>query len=297
MAITRVTQTMMSRGSVDAMQTSLSRLARLQEQISTGRVLNRPSDSPTDTTSAMRIRSTLAEVKQYGRNAADGNGWLSIVDAALTGANNQVMRARDLALQGANQGTAGQAVRDALAAEVEQIRDGLIGIANSDFLGRPVFGGVTAGPNAYDPATGAYVGTPGAVNRTVGEGAPVRVDVDGNTAFGSTGDSVFDHLAALATALRTGDQATISASIASLEVDRDRITTTQAEAGSRQNRVQAAIHNAADDELRLRTSLSEVENADLPKAIVDLQLQEVAYQAALGATARVMQPSLLDFLR
>jgi flagellar hook-associated protein 3 FlgL len=125
----------------------------------------------------------------------------------------------------------------------------------------------------------------------------VRVDVDGNAAFGAAGSSVFDHLSALSTALRAGDQVTISASIAALAGDRDRITTTQTEVGSRQNRVEAAIQASADSELKLSTSLSEVENADLPKTVVDLQMQQIAYQSALGATARVMQPSLLDFLR
>jgi flagellar hook-associated protein 3 FlgL len=296
MALTRVTQSMMSKGSVAAMQTSLARLAKVQEQLSTGRVLNRPSDSPTDTTSAMRIRSSLADTQQYGRNAEDGNGWLSTIDSALTNANDQVLRARDLALQGANQGSVGATAREALAAEVDQIHAGLVNTANTDYLGRPVFGGVTAGPVAYDPA-GAYVGTPGAVNRTVGEGTTVRVDVAGATAFGTTGSSVFDHLTALSTALRAGDQAGISASIDALGADRDRITTTQAEVGSRQNRIESAIQVASDTGLRLRSSLSEVENADLPKTIVDLQMQQVAYQASLGATARVMQPSLLDFLR
>ena len=296
MAITRVTQNMMSRNSVTAMQTSLGRLARLQEQLSTGRVLNRPSDSPTDTTSAMRIRSSLADAKQYGRNATDGNGWLSTIDAALTSANDQVLRARDLALQGANEGVAGQTARDALAEEVDQVRAGMINTANSNYLGRPVFGGVTAGAQAYD-ATGAYVGTPGSVDRTVGPGTTVRVDVDGNAVFGPAGNSVFDHLSALSNALRTNNQAGISASITALESDRDQITTTQAEVGSRQNRIESAIQAASDNELRLSSSLSDVENADLPKTIMDLQMQQVAYQASLGATSRVMQPSLLDFLR
>ena len=296
MAITRVTQHMMSRNSVDAMQTSLGRLARLQEQLSTGRVLNRPSDSPTDTTSAMRIRSSLADAKQYARNATDGNGWLSTIDAALTTANDQVLRAQDLALQGANQGASGQNARDGLAAEVDQIRAGLVNTANTDYLGRPVFGGVTAGAVAYD-ASGVYVGTPGSVDRTIGEGTTVRVDVDGNAVFGAPGSSVFDHLAALSTALRTNNQAGINASVSALEADRDRITTTQAEVGSRQNRVETAMQMASDNQLRLSSSLSEVENADLPKTIMDLQMQQVAYQASLGATSRVMQPSLLDFLR
>jgi flagellar hook-associated protein 3 FlgL len=296
MAITRVTQSMMSKGSVTAMQTSLGRLAKLQEQLSTGRVLNRPSDSPTDTTSAMRMRSSLADVQQYGRNAEDGNGWLGTIDAALTSASDQVLRARDLALQGANQGSVGATAREALAAEVDQIRSGLVNTANSDYLGRPVFGGVTAGPSAYD-ASGAYVGVSGAVNRTIAEGTTLRVDVDGNAAFGPAGNSVFDHLTALSAALRSGNQAGISAGLSALEADRDRITTTQADVGSRQNRIESAIQTASDTQLRLRNSLAEVENTDLPKTIVDLQMQQVAYQASLGATARVMQPSLLDFLR
>ncbi|MBO9521597.1 MAG: flagellar hook-associated protein FlgL [Nocardioidaceae bacterium] len=296
MAIQRVTQNMLSDRSLSSLQTGLSRLARLQEQLSTGRILNRPSDSPADVTSAMRIRSSLANVQQYGRNASDGNGWLTQIDSALTQSTDVVMRARDLALEGANEGSMGPAAREALAAEVDQLRDGLVDIANTSYLGRPVFGGITAGAAAYD-ATGTYVGTPGAVTRTIGDGTTIRVDVDGTTAFGPTGSSVFDHLDALANALRTGNQAAITASIATLDGDRDRITTTQTEVGSRQLRVEGAIQASQDGELNLKTSLSNVENADLPKVIVDLQLQQTAYQASLAATARVMQPSLLDFLR
>ncbi|MFL6156640.1 MAG: flagellar hook-associated protein FlgL [Marmoricola sp.] len=296
MAIQRVTQKMLNQRSVGALQTGLSRLAKLQEQMSTGRVLNRPSDSPTDTTSAMRIRSSIADVKQYGRNANDGNGWLSQIDAALTSANDQVLRARDLALQGANQGVAGQTARDAMASEIDQIRGGLIDTANGNYLGRPVFGGVTAGAKAYD-ASGTYIGTPGAVNRTISDGSTIRVDVDGQQAFGPTGSSVFDHLAALSTALRAGDQAGISAGIAAMNADRDRITTTQTDVGTRQIRVEAAIQMSSDNELKLSTSLSNVENADLPKTIVDLQMQQTAYQASLAATSKVMQQSLVDFLR
>lgn len=296
MAFTRITQSMMSRHSVDALQLSLSRVARLQEQLSTGRVLNRPSDSPTDTIAAMRIRSSITDVKQYGRNAADGTAWLGQIDAALTAATDQVRRARDLALQGANQGAMGQSAREALATEVDQIREGLITTANANYLGRPVFGGVTAGPVAYD-AAGSYVGTPGTVNRTVGVGVEIRVNVDGSTAFGAAGGSVFDHLTALSTALRAGDQTGITSGVGALAGDLDRLTTAQAEAGTRQAKIESARQAASDNELTLSSSLSEVENADLPKTVVDLQLQQVAYQAALGATARVMQPSLLDFLR
>jgi flagellar hook-associated protein 3 FlgL len=190
----------------------------------------------------------------------------------------------------------GPAAREALATEVDQIREGVLTTANSGYLGRPVFGGVTAGSVAYD-TTGTYVGVPGAVNRTISAGVEVDVSVAGAAAFGGAGSTVFDHLTALATALRAGDQAGITAGIGTLATDLDRLTTTQADVGTRQKRVEAAQVAAGDDELKLTGSLSEIENADLPRTLVDLQMQQVAYQAALGATARVMQPSLLDFLR
>ncbi|RYP85024.1 hypothetical protein EKO23_13615 [Nocardioides guangzhouensis] len=125
----------------------------------------------------------------------------------------------------------------------------------------------------------------------------MRVDVDGPTAFGAAGDTVFDHLDALATALRGGDGPGISAAIDVLETDRETMTTARADAGTRTARLEQAATAAGDAELTLTTRLAEIENTDLPKAMVDLKMQEVAYQSALAATARVMQPSLLDFLR
>ena len=76
-----------------------------------------------------------------------------------------------------------------------------------------------------------------------------------------------------------------------------RVTAGLTEIGARTVRSEAAVQSAGDSTLRLKGSLSEIENTDLPKATMELQLQEVAYQASLAATARVLQPSLVDFLR
>lgn len=296
MTFTRVTQNMMSQRSLQGLHTSLERVARIQEQLSTGRVLNRPSDSPTDTTAAMRIRESLAEVKQFARNAADGQGWLNQIDSTLQSMVDQTRRARDLAVQGVNAGTASPTSREALALEVDQLRDSLISLANTRYLDRPVFGGVTTGNVAYDP-DGQYVGAPGSVDRTIAEGVKVRVDMDATAAFGANGANLFDDLESLSNALRSGDTAGVRAGLDALDTGMDRLTSALADVGSRANRIDRAVQRTVDDELSLRTSLSEIENVDLPKALVDLHLQETAYQAALGATARVMQPSLMDFLR
>ncbi len=298
MTVNRVTQSMLTDRSLSHLQGSLTRLAEIQEHLSTGRVLNRPSDNPADAATAMRLRSGISAEQQYARNAQDGLGWLNTIDSTLQGTNNQLRRARDLALQGAN-GATGPAAREALAAEVDQIRAGLVSAANTNYLGRPVFGGTTAGTAAYADAAGVatYAGDGYPVNRTVAEGVAVDVQLDGRAAFGADGDNVFDHLTALAAALRSGDVAAVSSSIDVIAADSDRVSTVLADVGTRTLRIEQAATRAADAELTLTNALSEIENTDLPQAMVALQMQEVAYQAALAATARVLQPSLVDFLR
>ncbi|MBU2694749.1 MULTISPECIES: flagellar hook-associated protein FlgL [Pimelobacter] len=296
MSIGRVTQRMLTEGSLSHLQQGLGRLARLQEQLSTGKVINRPSDNPTGTTAAMRMRGSMADQTQYSRNAQDGLGWLTQIDSALDSVTSTVRRARDLALQGANASASGQVARDALATEVEGLRKELLSRANTTYLDSPVFGGVTAGRTAYD-ASGNYVGTVGDVNRRVAEGVVVKVDLDGPAVFGDGATSVFAELDALATALRTGDKTGISNAITTLNTRIETITAGRTAAGTRYQRLEQADQAAGDAKISLDKQLSMVENADLAETTVALKLQEVAYQAALGATSRVLQPSLIDFLR
>jgi len=296
MSTMRLTQSMMVGRSQSAVQTALGRLSAAQEQLSTGKRLNRPSDSPTDTTSAMRLRSSLKAMDQYARNASDGIGRLALVDQTLFSVTDQVRRAREIALEGANTGAAGQSARDALATEVDQIREDLVNQANTRYLTRPVFGGVTAGNDAYDD-NGTFVGVAGAIPRRVGDDVNVRVDVDGRTAFGDGATSVFAELDALSTALRAGDTTGIENSLGDLADRITTISTAHANVGAAYKRLEQAQSTLVDRQLDLTTTLSDLEDVDLAKATIDVNLQEVAYQAALAATAKVLQPSLMDFLR
>ena len=297
MTVTRVTQNMLAGRSLSALQGSLSRLATTQEQLSTGKVINRASDSPTDATSSMRMRVAIADQKGYVRNADNGLGWLGAVDSTLSGMNDSVRRARDLGLQGVSTGTTSSSARAALAVEVDQLRESLMSDANTTYLGRPIFGGDTSGKQAFDPMTGAFVGTTGQVTRTVADGVQVRVDITGTDVVGPDGASLFDDLTALSDALTSNDAAGMRTALASLEGRMTTINAARASSGAAYNRVEAASQQGQDQILSMTGALSQLENTDLPKAMVDLQLQEVAYQAALAATARVMQPSLIDFLR
>jgi len=296
MAIGRVTQNMAVKQSLAAIAANAARLAESQEQMTTGRRLNRPSDSPADAAAAMRTRGELAAQKQHARNAEDGLGWLNQTDGALGSMITQVRRARELALQGANGGALGQQARDALATEVEQLRASLISVANTQYVGRPVFGGITAGGAAYD-GSGAWVGSAHPVHRTIGAGVQVQVNVDGPDVFGPDGASLFDDLGALAADLRAGDDAGIRAGIDALAGRLEALATAQAEVGTRAKRVETALTAATDNELALATRLSDLEDADLIKAAIDVKLGEVAYQAALAGSARVLSVSLMDYLQ
>jgi flagellar hook-associated protein 3 FlgL len=297
----RITQRTVTRTVMDGLQVNMARMQRLQEQLSSGKQLSRPSDSPVKTVEAMQFRSTIRRTEQHVRNADDGLAMLATADAALTDALKLTGRARELTILGMND-TMPHEARLALAAEIRSLRDGLIGFANTRYLDRPVFGGNTRSDNAFDSVTGAFLGDTEEVVRTVAGGTRVTVNVPGPTVFGAAGDpqQLFDVLAEIASALEA-DDATLSSRLNGGLVNLDKginaVITSLGQIGARFNRVES-MRDAADGQLiNLASNLSEVEDIDLPKTIVDLQMQEVAYKAALGATARVVQPSLLDFLR
>ena len=296
MSSIRITQRLMVERSLTAMQTGAGRLARSQEQLSTGRQINRPSDSPTGTNSAMRLREELSAAAQHARNASDGLAWLGRTDNTLTSMVDGTRRARDLILQGAN-GATGPQAREALATELDQIRESMLSLANTQHLGRPIFGGTTDGSTAYDTATGAYIGqpTPSEIRRTVGNGVEVAINTVGPDAFTANGTDLFAVLKAASDDLRNGTNP--AGRLDDLDAVMKTMLSELADVGTRYGRVESALASVNSSTLDMQAALSEVENVDIAKAIVDLQMQEVAYQAALGATARVIQPSLLDFLR
>lgn len=301
MSTPRITQRLMVERSLGAMQAGMSRLARSQEQLSTGRQINRPSDSPAGTNTAMRLREQLAADTQHARNASDGLAWLGRTDNTLTTMLDGTRRARDLILQGASAGSSSPQVRQILAIEVEQIQEALLALANTQHLGRPLFGGTTDRPAAYskDPVTGVvgFVGEPGSqVVRRVGDGLAVPVNTLGPDAFEAGGTSLFTVLGDAVAALRD-PAADPAVALDALDAVSRKMMTALADVGTRYGRVESAMRAVTNSTLDMQAALSEVENVDIAKAIVDLQMQEVAYQSALGATARVIQPSLLDFLR
>jgi flagellar hook-associated protein 3 FlgL len=303
MSTPRITQRLMVQRSLSSLQLGLGRLATTQEKLSTGRTINRPSDSPTGTNQAMRLRQQLAADAQHSRNAQDGLSWMGAADSTLTSMLDSTRRARDLILQASSTGSNGPDARNAIAQELTQIREALLAQANTQHMGRPLFGGTTGNAVAYEEATDAsgvttvsYVGDGNDVNRTIGDGVNVKVNTNGPAAFGADGSNLFDVLDTAIDKVKN-DPSSLGTTLGDLDDVLETMRTALADVGTRYGRVESAMTRLDGTTLDNQKALSDVENVDIAKAIVDLQMQEVAYQSALGATARVLQPSLLDFLR
>jgi flagellar hook-associated protein 3 FlgL len=294
----RVTGTSITNRVLGDLQRNMAQGQKLTQQISSGKQLHRPSDSPTGTVTSLQLRGEVRSTQQFSRNADDGLGWLGTIQDKLADASTSVIRVRDLTVQALNATNTGQS-SEALAVEIDNIRSTLIGEANSKFMGRPVFGGTTPGNQAYDPATGAYKGNAGQTTRTVGPNSKVRIETSGPEAFGTEGSDtqLFKVLSDLSTAIRGGDQATLNKSLSNLDSAHDLLKATLSDVGARYNRVTQMKQSAEDHLLSVSSQLSDIEDVDLPKAMMELQIQQTSYQAALAATAKVIQPSLIDFLR
>jgi flagellar hook-associated protein 3 FlgL len=296
MAAGRVTESSIHTAVLANLQRSIQKGQKIQEQLSSGKQINRPSDSPTGTVTAMQLRGDVRVSQQYSRNADDGMGWLNTIDGTLTSTSTLVNRARDLTVQGLSSGGNDAQSNNALAAEIDQIKQSLIGFSNTQYLGRPVFGGTTTGETAYD-ATGTYVGDAGQTTRTVGENSKVRVDATGPEAFGDGDTQLFTVLQGISDSIRSGDSDALSDNMKKLDTASDLMKNTLSDVGARYNRIDQMKQSAQDRLLSVTSQLSDVEDVDLPKTIMDMQLQQTAYQAALAASAKVIQPSLIDYLR
>ncbi len=125
----------------------------------------------------------------------------------------------------------------------------------------------------------------------------------GPAAFGDgTNAQVFEVLRGLSAQLRgepgtPGGVTDLGDGLSKLDRAAERIIGALGTVGARTNRLESMKAKAEEQRVTVTNSLAEVESIDLPKTIMELQMQEVAYKSALGATARVVQPSLLDFLR
>jgi flagellar hook-associated protein 3 FlgL len=290
----RVPNQMLVNNSLIALQQSFSKLADLQNEAASLKRLSKPSDAPADVSSAMQLHSGLDRSTQYARNLSDAQGWLGNADNALTSTVTQLQKVNDLVLQASNSSLDANA-RQGIATQIDSIRQSLIGVANTQYAGRPIFAGTAGGDVAYD-ASGNYVGVSSQVERNIAPGQRIQVNVNGDSVFGAPGSDIFTTLSKLSAAV-VNDPTQLTALQSTLGSQTTTVQNSLAQVGSQFLRVQNTQSQNTSDGLTMKQNLSSIEDADIAQVMVQLQAQQVAYQAALEATAKAIQPSLTDFLK
>jgi len=305
MSATRITNSMMARTVLSDINGVANRLTETQRKLSSGKEINRPSDDPYGAGRSLSLRSELEAIKQHSRNVDEAMGWQTVTDTALGTIGDLAQRARELVVRGAND-TLDQTSRDAIAHEIDQIIAGMKQEANATYDGRYVLAGASTDVRPYDPAVlttanDAFGGTSTTQYREIGPGVTLAVNVTGDEVLGGSATSTGDFLGVLrtvATNLRSSNTAALGTSdLAAVTDEIENLLAVRARVGASVNRLETAKGRLAEVEEAASRMLSNVEDADMARTIVDFNTQQAVYQSALKAGAQVIQPSLLDFLR
>lgn len=296
----RITQSMMTSSMMSGLQGNYRRLDKYQEQMMTQRRINRPSDDPVGVASALQYRGQITATTQFEQNADDADAWLKYGDSVMTEVTQIIQKLSELAVQGGTD-TVPKDARVNIAAEVDQLYQQLISLGNSQFKGKYIFNGERTDEKPFpdDPTQTAYELDNGEVRYQVGAGITVSVNTLGGKVFGAFGDAtgLFAVVDNLKKALLADDTAGIQSAIPSLQKNLETTITAQSEMGGKQNRLEFTLSRLGDLNINYMDLQSKVEDADISKVIIDLKTSESVYQASLDTMARIIRPSLLDFLR
>jgi len=305
----RVTQGTITRQLLSNINGNLRTMQSLQEKMSTGRNINRPSDDPVGITYSLRYRSDLVVNERYQKNVTSALSSLDYNDTMLSQVTDILKRMKELAVQGSN-GTNPDVALDNIASEISQLKEQLVEISNSQFNGKYVFNGQFTDQKPYPEGTdpSSVVTDPGDLDYLISAGTQITVNLKGNEVFGypppgSTTtspvyeeDNIFYVADQLIANLQAGNHGGVGEQIALLESRTDKVLTQQAEVGARVNRVELMEQRLTDLNLNLETLQSKTEDADLADLIIKAQVNENIYQASLSVGAKIVQPTLVDFL-
>ncbi|MEH7356204.1 flagellar hook-associated protein FlgL [Neobacillus drentensis] len=299
----RVTQTILNQNFLFNLQRSNKAMEKYQEQASSGKKINRPSDNPITAVHGMFYRSSLNEVEQFKRNTEDGHSWMNTTDEAMNEVNSVLQRVRELTVQGLNE-TNDPSALYAIGEEIKQLKEHLGEIANTQISGKYIFAGtdVKNPPYRTDPAV---PGSPKEFRSTneelielqVGQTNYVQINTKGTDVFNNDGmGGIFKVLSDIESDFKSSNKITTD-HLGKLDNQMDNILKERSELGARINRMELSMSRIDGIEISTTSLLSKEEDVDIAKVIIDLKAQENVQRAALSVGARIIQTSLVDFLR
>jgi len=287
---------MLSQNLLRNLESAQGRMDQLQNQLSSGHRINRPSDDPVGIQNAMRLKSNISSVEQWKSNANEALDYMNTADSTLGDMTSMLQRVRELTVQGAN-GTLATVDKGAIADEVDQISNQLKMMANTQVGSKYIFSG-TATDKELIPLDGSVSQANGMpVNFEVGNNLSIDVSVSGQNLFGNSTSGVLATLNNLSADLRSGNSVGVNSALGNIDANIDNVVTLRAGLGARTNRMTALQAQLDYTSGNLQDNLSSIQDADMATSITDFTNAQNVYKAALSVGAKIIQPSLVDFMR
>ncbi|WP_431804175.1 flagellar hook-associated protein FlgL [Halobacillus andaensis] len=290
----RVTQGMLSNNMLGNLSKSYGEMGKYQEQLSTGKKISKPSQDPVVAMKGMNYRSQAGQVEQFQRNIGEVHNWMDNSDSALDEGTQAIQRIRELNVQASN-GTYEDDERENIAKEVRQLKEHLGEIANTEVNGKHIFNGenTTEKPVNMDDFTIDSNDSP--VELEVSPGVKLQANVTPSSVFN---EDLFADIEKFASDLENGaSEDELGSSLSQFDAHVDSFVGERADLGARMNRVELIEDRLGTQEESAKRMMSDNEDAEIEKVITELKTQESVHRAAMGVGARVMQPSLMDFLK
>ncbi|KHD86418.1 flagellar hook protein FlgL [Heyndrickxia ginsengihumi] len=297
----RVTQSMLASNFLNNLSKNYQKMATYQEQLSSGKKINKLSDDPLSAMKGIEYRRTVSQVQQFESNFSEANTWTETTNDALSEANSVMQQIRDLTVQASSTGTLTDTDRSAIADEVEQLRDQLVTIANTKVGDKYIFNGTDTVDKPIDVDINT-VGTTATLNINnqpvqieLSKGIYLQVNADGSKAFSN---DLFSDLNSLLSDLKSDQPSQpLDSYLSKIDDHINAILSELSLTGARSNRIELMQDRVTQQETTSTELMSNNEDADITEIYTDYSVQQSVYEAALKIGAQVMQPTLLDFLK
>lgn len=294
----RVTQSMLSNNMLRNLNTSYNNMSKLQEQMNSGSKISRPSDDPVVAVKGMGYRVDLNKVEQYSRNLNDAHSWLDTTDEALDQVGTSLIRVQELITQAANDSNTDDD-RKKIQVEIGQIQQQMRDIANTKIGENYIFSGThTDKPLYTDVANGTMLtgtGLEKTVQLNVYDGVSMTVNTPGSQLFKGIDEMLDKVSVALNKANTSGDE--IGSLLTDVQNESIEVLEQRAKVGASQNRAELMGNRLSLQEVNITKQMSLNEDTDYSKAITDMTTQESIHQASLSVGAKIIQTTLVDFIR
>jgi flagellar hook-associated protein 3 FlgL len=271
------------------------------QEVATGKRVSVPSDDPAAAAALVQNLAQASQTDQYLQNTSSVEGLLQTGDSALSSVVTVLNQAIGLGVQGTT-GTLSASDRQAVAQQVQGIFNQVVQLANSSYQGNYIFAGTatTAPPFVIDPTQPSgvqYNGNAGANNVEIANGRSIQINLPGSQVFQSAGGDVMGSLQQLITALQTGNTTASGTATTQLRSALDSLSQQRVFYGNAINQLTSNQSFLQQEKVNLQTQQNGLVGIDTAQAATDLSQAEMAYNAGLAAAAKVLPPSLMDYLK